>query len=447
MLRYKQYLAEITIKDHFDKFGDKFGYTDKDEEVYQAIAKFDPTSNDGKIKGKYTEWLLKMTKSLPLNKRVANLETRNMKDFLTKASRIRGFNINDISSMDELMRYVTAAEDAGDTTSNRQKKKEGKDIFNSPEDIEIIHNGDGWIVAKPETQAGDIMLARYKTEKSAKWCTADPDTASHWRGYTRNGTLYVFIPTDNPKGKFQIYVKDGKLNEYRDFNDDAIDQGKVFEIIKDLGIEDKIEIEPREPLQLTLDEEGAAKELMSENGINDHWDYLNRTPDEDEYDDDSYWSNVIYNISRWDRFLYNCFEIYERESGSKYYEKENKLENLRDFLRHGNGDNKEEANEAVYDFFSELDEEFEDFKEEQGNPPEDKDDIKDWLEDITVKFIKDGENTKFEFAMGLIEDFPYNFAWEEYRTSRTMKNPNQLELDFDKVEEARRKIFNWKSIM
>jgi hypothetical protein len=447
MQSYKQYLLmEITIQDHFEKFGKNFGFKDDELETYEAIAKFDPTSNDGKIKGKYTEWLLKMTKSLPLSKKIQNLQTRNMDDFLTKASRIRGFDINRIDSMDELMRYIAAAEEAGDTTSNRQKKKEGKDIFNSPDDITIIHNGDGWIVAKPETQAGNIMLARYKTEKSAKWCTADPDTTTHWRGYTKSGELYVFIPTDDCKGKFQIYVEKGKLKEYRDFNDDIIEPSLVYETIKELGIEDKIEIEPREPLVMTLDEYGAAQEIMSENGLDDHWEYLNRQPDEDEYDDDSYWNNPIYDITHYDMFLENCFEIYVREIKSKYYDGEDKLDSLSSFLNNLWGvpddrkeSDKEKAKEAVYDFYSELDEEFEDFKEEEGNPPKDKDELKDWLEDISVKFLKDTDNNKIKFAMGLTDNFPYNFAWEEHRTSRTMKNPNQLELDFDKVQESKLK--------
>jgi len=283
-------LVEISLQDHYDKFGDKFNVDDY--ERYQQIAKLDPTSNDGKIKGKYTEWLLKQFGDMSDSVFEANVKDNDYKKWLEGLGNIKGFDINQYKSLDDLKDYYNSL-DEEDLLSSKEKKKRQKNILQNSEHVKIIYKDAEYIVAKPITKQGNILLARYKCPESAKWCTADPNNDSHWERYMERGELFSVIPLANPEEKFHVYVEDGYVDELRDFeDDDYMEEG--LEILKELDeksegqLREQMGVEEFERSQLKLEISNEESAIYYIFGQPELFDYFNRSPSDTEAETGDY---------------------------------------------------------------------------------------------------------------------------------------------------------------
>lgn len=223
-------LQEISLEDHFKQFKGKFQFTDNQFRDYKVIAQADPTSNNGEIKGKYTEWLLK-------NISVKDIDTYEVPKMLKDLSKVKGFDINKYKSIEDLFKYYESL-DEEDFLTGKEKKKKEKDIFNDPKNVKVIYKDNEYFIGQPLTHEGSIKLARYKTSESAKWCTADPESCKHFDSYVGEGELYSVIPLDEPEDKFHVHISKGKVKELRDFDDDDyMEQG--LDILNDLADKDE----------------------------------------------------------------------------------------------------------------------------------------------------------------------------------------------------------------
>lgn len=288
-------LVEISLQDHYDKFGDKFNVDDFG--YYKQIANIDPTSNGAKIKGKYTEWLLKQFGDMSVEEFENYIEDNDIRKWLEGLGNVKGFDINQYKSLDDLKDYYNSL-DEEDLLSSKEKKKRQKNILQNSEHVKIIYKDAEYIVAKPITKQGNILLARYKCPESAKWCTADPNNDSHWEQYTSRGDLFSVIPLADPEEKFHVYAKDGYVDELRDFeDDDYMEEG--LEILKELDeksegqLREQMGVEGFERPQLKIeiaDENQAVIYIFREPEM---FDYLNRSATDDELAEMDYEVEII----------------------------------------------------------------------------------------------------------------------------------------------------------
>lgn len=288
-------LIEISLQDHFEKFGDKFDVDDFG--YYKQIANIDPTSNGAKIKGKYTEWLLKQFGDMSVEEFENYIEDNDIYKWLEGLGNVKGFDINQHKSLDILKDYYNSL-DEEDLLSSKEKKRRQKDVLQSNEHIKVIYKDSDYLVAKPITKQGNILLARYKCPESANWCTADPNNDSHWEQYTKRGDLFSVIPLAYPEEKFHVYVEGGRVDELRDFDDnDYMEDG--LEILKQLDeksegeLRGKMGVEEfeRGPLVLEIRDEDAAIHYIFGNA--ELFDNFNRPPSDTELDTEDYTVAVV----------------------------------------------------------------------------------------------------------------------------------------------------------
>jgi hypothetical protein len=201
----------------------------------------------------------------------------------------------------------------------------------------------------------------------------------------------------------------------------------------------------RPPFKLELDEGGYAAWMLSDNF--EDFEYLNRQPDEDEYDDyyEEAHQNVEVSVYSYDRLLRELFDIFEHEVGKKYSEVEDRMQYVVGDLKGGHYEmDADSAKDAIYDYYKDLDEKFmEDYYEtaeedkpdkkdyEHSSPDQYQKDLEGWERDIIESFCSDYEK-QLKFAEYFMEEFPYNFKFEvpSHRTSY-QDHPDQLKLNFE----------------
>jgi len=421
----EQFLIEISLQKFYDSYVDhKLIPLD----VFNDLAAQDPTSKNGQ-RGKYLEGiinLIKRDKELDLH-HVAEHET--IKDDLEKFHRLsKGVSFTSFKTWREFFAYVDTLEE---TESNRQKKKKEKDIFNMPDDITVIDVTDEWICIETLTQEGNIKGAQYKTNPQANWCTAYLNTDSHWRAYSRSGDLLQFINVDDPFEKYQIYIKNGEIQESRDYNDRS--DNKPYSIIEDLPNFTKNygKIKERTPLKFIFDEEAAAHRMLDENWENED-DYLNRPRDEDEYED--YNIEEEWQINHWDRVIKEGFDIfkYSFTRNHKYHHHDNwaddRMPSFVDMFLdpwwptedEDKAWHEKEAKESVYDFYDQLQDKWMYWIEMESDSEPDEQSFQhtedyhtafsNWTKEDLEAFKEDNSDL-FAYIEFFLESFPHDFKF------------------------------------
>lgn len=240
----EEYLTEITLKDHFEKYIEpKYGHR-LDYGFYVNYAELDPTTN-GNNRGRYVEWIIKTVMNTHSDIEDYNQwknEVENTLHGLQLPSermgidlpkhlalfdlRSKGVDINKFKTFTDLCEYADSL-----PPSEREKKKAEKEIFDKPNDIQMIDVNDNWIVARPLTWEGNKKLACYKAT-GADWCTARQEDSNHFDQYNAGGTLVVFINRKDPTEKVQFYVnKEMYIQEVKDEGNNSIDKQRQDELI------------------------------------------------------------------------------------------------------------------------------------------------------------------------------------------------------------------------
>ena len=422
MSKFAQYLIEISLQDHYDKYVQ--GKSNLTFDEYQDIANLDPTTQNDQ-RGKYVEWILRLINKDPVGwDEIAPKD--NLKALLSK------FHNNatgkDINSFKTFGSFFDFASDLEEKESKRSIKKKEKDIFDMPDDIKVIDETDEWICIETLTREGNIKGAQYKTNPQANWCTAYLNDDYHWKQYHRRGDLLQFINKKDPFEKYQIFVQDESIKESRDYHDRQ--SSEPYEIIKELPeFENNYgRVNEREPFKYIWDEEGGAAYLLDDN-FDQEWDYLNRQPDEDEYDDyyEEASQNEEWQINHWDRFLRTFYDIYFHARNNKYSEVKSRMEHVPGYFTNpitGDESDIEPAHEAVIDFCDSIEEDWKDFLEsvedsDEAPKPEDYDDPDEYEREAlefkkTIKdeFLRD-EGARVEFIQYFLNDgFSYDFSFD-----------------------------------
>lgn len=238
-------LVEISLTDHYNTYMVQ-KYPDLTEDMYNRIARFDPTSRNGQ-RGKYVEWLVKLidTACRALHYSYEHLSSRwgFLDDTIRKgctADRIREALIRhdkspqkeDINRFKVVGEFIEYAEDLPPTA--REQKLIDKDIFENPKDVAIITNSENWIIAKPLTWEGNKKLARWKS-KGADWCTARSDSRVGWDDYNGDGLLFVIINKHDPKEKYQAYYSYDfdKFYEIKDCDNESVRGNAPFRAMRE----------------------------------------------------------------------------------------------------------------------------------------------------------------------------------------------------------------------
>jgi hypothetical protein len=232
-------LFEISLTDHFNTYMVQ-KYPNLTEEMYNKIAKFDPTSKNGQ-RGKYVEWLVRLldTACKALHYEYEYLlskwgflddEVRKgctaEKLFQALQRHDKSPQKEDINKFKVIGPFFEYVDDLPPTA--REQKMIDKDIFENDKDITIITNTDNWIIARPRTWEGNKKLARYKS-KGADWCTARSDNPIGWNDYNSDGLLFVFINKHNPNEKYQAYYsfEFDRFYEIKDFDNESIKKDNI----------------------------------------------------------------------------------------------------------------------------------------------------------------------------------------------------------------------------
>lgn len=419
-------LVEITLQDHFDTFVNSKYRLDFDE--YRTIARLDPTTTDNR-KGKYVDWILKtFVKDGKWNVNITYF-TNVQQDFVKFIK--KPADINKFKTYQEFHDYVETIPEE----SNREIKKKAKDIFNSPDDIKILSVTDEWIIIETLTREGNIMGAQYKTSPQANWCTAYLDRDNYWNDYSRRGDLIQIINKKEPKEKYQVFIDNKEIVEERDYNDRVSRIGYQLLINNDEFIENYGKIKEKPPFKFTWDEYGTADNLLGDGDGN--YEYLNRRPEtEEEYD--NYYEEAIQNeefqINHWDRFLENCYDIYENNYNSKYSDIKDRMEYISGYFKNPitqNDADKKPASDVVYDMYTDFDTKWEDFVEDEDFPLDD-DELDEWWEIQKNDFLK-RESIRWSFIEYFLEDFPYKFRFDKLGSGRIDNTDKQLKFNFESI--------------
>jgi hypothetical protein len=237
-----------------------------------------------------------------------------------------------------------------------------------------------------------------------------------------------------------IYGKQGfTVNPSRWFIDtEVVYDDNYREIGKRKGVEE------REEFKLELDEDGFVAWMLAEEF--EDWNYLNRQPDEDEYDyyREEAEQNIEVNIYNYDRLIREAFDTYSHECSRTYNEVDDRMEWFVKSLANGNYDMVvDSARDAIQTWCENLDEKYEDdyigasedAKPEKSSytntdPDQYERDLRKWEQDIVEEFQRDFK-TELKFIDHFMEKFPYNFKFETKQFARHIDHPDQLKLPFE----------------
>jgi len=457
----EQFLTEITLQMYFDRYVD---HNKISLEQFNILSTFDPTTRNGQ-RGKYLEWLVNMVKKFDLTVEHDRLEndtymlySASIQNYLKKFDELStGVSITEFKNFDDFIDYTR---DLKPKVSNKEKKKLEKNIFNMPDDIKVIDTNDTWICIETLTREGNIKGAQYKTSPQANWCTAYLDTDSHWTQYHIAGDLLQFINKKDPYEKYQIFIKDGKVQESRDY-DDSVDNTPIKDIIPTLpNFEDNYgSINEREPLKFVFDEEATAHRFLDDDWENEEY-YLNRYREEDEYEE--YNIPEEYQINHWERVINEGFDIFERKdnrntrwaTASSFDDWANdKMPNFIDLFvdpffasEEDKPAVKASAKEAVYDdLYYKFEEKWEDWvRMESPTEPDEQSftrtedyhtAFKNWVKEDKKDFF-DENATLYHYIEWFLEEFPHEFKFELHLPdSLTYMKDNeseQLKFNFEK---------------
>jgi len=194
-------------------------YSDIDRDIFLKIIQLDPqskvVSNDtGGIKriGKYSKVLLKLQKLGVLKSE----DYPKAKEYLELIYKHKvPVDINKIEKLSDLFTLV-------ERFYSSDGDKNVFDLINllTEDDYELLLSGDQWLIYTPKSEKGAAYLGH-----NTQWCTAwGPystnkslrERNSHFASHNNKGPLYVIIPRNEPKEKYQFHFETNQFMTYRD---------------------------------------------------------------------------------------------------------------------------------------------------------------------------------------------------------------------------------------
>lgn len=189
---------------------------DMEDTKFKDLIDLDPSADFEKNKGgKYCPWIFRQEKKGNLPEE----QYTNLKDalsfFLNNYKKYPKSDIGQYKTVDEFLTDTEAVGNRELTDKEKARLAKKQAHRAGDEDKKFIASDGTWEVWQPLTKAGSVSLARHGGEK-AKWCTAYEGDDYYWKQYTKQGPLYIFINTANPKEKYQLHFES---NSWYDISD------------------------------------------------------------------------------------------------------------------------------------------------------------------------------------------------------------------------------------
>ena len=190
-------LFEASIDQIYEKY-----YSGVARDEFDAINKADPTSKDGKKKGKYLQWLLKLRAENKLKMEDLYKATKYLKIYTKYKNQIEEKDINKIKSLPDLygqvkdiMKSLETEEGTESLKSSKEKTKEIK------KQAEKYYEDEKWLIIIPKTKEASCLYG-----KGTQWCTAADVSENMFDEYNDQGPLYIMIhkPTNE---KYQYHAE------------------------------------------------------------------------------------------------------------------------------------------------------------------------------------------------------------------------------------------------
>ena len=177
-------------------------YPDIDDNTFMNIIKLDPTYKDGVDSvGTYGKWLLTLYKKI---RKIPNNEITDLlkefdtnKRYLTTVDR----DIGKYKSIEDLKQKLDNIE-IPEKSKTRKNKDIRKQIRKVDVDADFIGQFGNYEVYSPKSYEASCKLGQGTT-----WCTASNSDDSYYNSYTKDGSLYIIINTNNTKEKYQIHFE------------------------------------------------------------------------------------------------------------------------------------------------------------------------------------------------------------------------------------------------
>jgi hypothetical protein len=196
-------------------------------EEFVEIAKLDPTTviyEDGGLKkvGKYVKWIVGIKDkedNWEEDKEIIE-EYLTIYDRARVSGRIEDKGIFTYKSIPDLFDAVRPFFYGEQYTSRKKEIKTEEDIILDNES-EIVYEDDKVIIQVPETYEASCILG-----KDTAWCTANRNTDSYFKRYTKEGKLFIFKDKET-KERWQIHFP--SENESRDASNRYVPIAYIFE--------------------------------------------------------------------------------------------------------------------------------------------------------------------------------------------------------------------------
>lgn len=208
-MKFSEYILESRVDDFKIKFGKKFS----PQNLVKIVKGVSP---------KYLSWVGKVMDDINFDEKFNSL-IPSLKRFETISTNLPQTDINQYSSLDELIRAIT--------NYDSRVRRDVKEVKGG----KVVYDDGRFFVVNPLSYESSCYYG-----KGTKWCTA-AETDSHFKRYNEDGKLFYIIdrtkPSNDPNYKIALLKKfDGEMSFF-DAKDDrtdfksVVDDSKYNEII------------------------------------------------------------------------------------------------------------------------------------------------------------------------------------------------------------------------
>lgn len=218
-----------------------------EDKTFQDLIDIDPSADFGKNRGgKYCPWIFRQYNKGNLKES----DYTNLKDalgyFLNNYRKYPKSDLGQYKTVEEFLSDTEAVGNRELTDKEKAKLLKKKAHHASTDDKKFIVEDGVWEVWQPLTYPGSISLAREGGTK-ASWCTAYEGDDFYYNRYTREGPLYVFLNTSDPKEKYQLHFES---DSWYDINDNSLGLRAFYKFCSEHpAIGEYFEIETKDGIQ------------------------------------------------------------------------------------------------------------------------------------------------------------------------------------------------------
>ena len=188
-----------------------------EEDIINVIQN-DPTSKyEGGKAGDYTQWVLE---KIVKGEKPTDVLFNNLAIF-DKAKRKQNF-----TGKKDIFGYKTLSE-FNDFMS--QENVQDKTNVELTYGIKPIFKGQKYTLYQPKTYEQSCQLRG----DDAVWCTGDHRTKQYWNEYDEEGDLIIFYNNSTNKPEYQIFIKQGEIEEIENENNDKRSKNYLFDVVGD----------------------------------------------------------------------------------------------------------------------------------------------------------------------------------------------------------------------